>query len=322
MDPSGKARGKPAVDLEQPVFVCGVGRSGTSLVQSMLHAHPDLSFPAESHFFRRYVAPRTPRKLGLGDWHDLLAADAELAWTDVSVDELLAGEGDGEVDPQRIYRRLLKAVAERHGTTRVGDKDPRFVEVVPALHGRFPQAYLIQIVRDPRDVLLSRTRAAWARSRPWIAHVMICREQLIRGSTDGPAYFGDRYLQVQYEQLIDDPEPVLRELCQGLDLPYDPAMLSFGGPARELVTEVESSWKQETLGPLLTHNSGKWRNGLSRIQVLVTEALCLGVVPGADYRRSNPGRDGMLGVLVFVSASLLRIAARVGFRLRALLSRV
>ena len=49
------------VDLERPVLVCGIGRSGTSLLQSMLNAHHDLCFPPETHFFRRFVAEHRTR---------------------------------------------------------------------------------------------------------------------------------------------------------------------------------------------------------------------------------------------------------------------
>ncbi|MEM9380785.1 MAG: sulfotransferase, partial [Planctomycetota bacterium] len=100
------------VDVARPIFVCGVGRSGTSLLQAMLAAHPEVALPPETHVFRRYVAAHgTRRRVAHGtvdSFLRMLASDDDLGRAGVPSESLVAGEHDGEIDPARVYRRLLE----------------------------------------------------------------------------------------------------------------------------------------------------------------------------------------------------------------------
>ena len=88
-----------AVDVERPVVICGVGRSGTSLLQSMLNAHPELCFPPETHVFRRYVANAAARRryesLGPLALQAALQADADFARAGIEAGDFVT-HVDGE----------------------------------------------------------------------------------------------------------------------------------------------------------------------------------------------------------------------------------
>lgn len=280
----------PAVDLEHPVFVIGVGRSGTSLVQAMLDAHPALAFPPETHVFRRYVADEVARARrearGPAAFAAELERDEDFARAGVPAAELV--DLDAPLDVLAVFRRLLARCAEAQGKPRVGDKDPRNIDYLPALHLAFPGAHVLHVVRDPRDVLLSRTKAAWSAARPWWSHALIYREQPRRGRRLGAALFGARYHELRYEALLAEPEARLREVCAALELDFSPAMLAdFGASAARLVDQRELSWKRETLGPLLAANAGKWRAGLRPAQVRFTEAMCAEAFDELGYERSQ-----------------------------------
>lgn len=281
------------IDLDRPVLICGVGRSGTSLLHSMMNAHPELCFPPETHFFRRYVARG---RLG-PDWDEAqrlrllahLQADEDFGRVGIAPEQLLADRLADE-GPAGVFRALLREVAQRASKSRVGDKDPKNIDSLHALHAAFPDAYVIHVIRDPRDVLLSRMRAAWSASRPWWMHPLIYREQIKRGKRHGRELFGERYLELRYEDLISDAEAQLRRVCEHVDLEFDLAMLSFGESAAELVDAKEMSWKRETLGPLLSANTGKWRGTLSPAQVAYCEEICREAFLEHDYERSLPAR--------------------------------
>lgn len=278
------------VDARRPVLVCGVGRSGTSLLQSMLNAHPALALPPETHFFRRYVARRGLRKslevAGAPTFAERLAGDDDFQRAGISAEELLRPFEGRRLDLAAAYARLLATWAARDGKARVGDKDPRNLDFLPELHGVFPEAFVVHIVRDPRAVVESRTRAAWSKNRPWWAHALLAQDQLRRGRRVGEELFGDRYLELRYEALLADPEGELGRVCRHVDLPYDPAMLDFGGSARRLVGEREMSWKKETLGPLLPGNAEKWRERLDPRQVAFVEAVCTEAFDALGYERT------------------------------------
>ncbi len=288
----------PTCDLERPVFIIGVGRSGTSLLQSMLNAHPDLAFTPETHFFRRYVADEQKRRsfeqAGKRAFAATLSADEDFARAGISVDTVLA---DGtQLDLLESFRSLLRAGAEAAKKTRVGDKDPRNIDYLPALARDFPGALVLHVIRDPRDVLLSRTKAAWSAPRPWWSHPLIYREQLRRGRALGAQLFGARYLEVRYEALITDAEATLREVCEHIGLEWSVSMLEFSASAATLVAQRELPWKKETLGPLLADNTGKWREGLTTTQVRYTERVCSEAFDELGYQRSDDERS-YLGVI-------------------------
>jgi LPS sulfotransferase NodH len=279
------------VDLDRPVLICGVGRSGTSLLQSMMNAHPDLCFPPETHFFRRYVTGQDPQsKWDKTDREQLevaLGQDEEFSRAGISSSALLQNPLSAS-GPAGVFRALLQQTAIEEGKHRVGDKDPKNIDSLRELKLAFPRAHVIHVIRDPRDVLLSRMKAAWSAQRPWWMHPLIYREQLRRGKALGRTLFGARYLEVIYEDLIRSPQQTLQRVCQHVDLPWRPEMLAFGDSAAKLVDAKEMSWKQETLGPLLSKNSGKWRGQLTMLQVAVCEEVCREAFEEHGYEFSLP----------------------------------
>jgi hypothetical protein len=279
-----------AVDLAQPVLVCGVGRSGTSLLHSMLNAHPALAFPPETHFFRRYVVPRRTRaRLESGAveaFADVLSADHDFLRAGVTPSAALEGERDGALDLARVFRRILGNNAARQGKHRVGDKDPRNIDHLATLAVTFPHGYLLHVIRDPREVLLSRIRAAWSSGRPWWQHALLVEDQLRRGRALGVRLFGARYMEVHYEALVAAPEATLRAIARQVGIEYSAAMLEFRASAASLVHPRESSWKRETLGPLLADNIAKWRSGLAPSQIQFVERVSREAFDRAGYERS------------------------------------
>lgn len=287
---AGAASPCHVVDLERPVLVCGVGRSGTSLLHSMLNAHPALALPPETHFFRRYVVPqRTRARIERGTVDalaEILSADQDFLRAGVTPAEALENECDGALDLARVFTRVLEKNAARQGKYRIGDKDPRNIDHLATLADAFPRGHLLHVIRDPREVLLSRTRAAWSSGRPWWQHALLVEDQLRRGRQLGPRLFGARYMEVQYEALVSEPEVTLRAIASQIGVEYSEAMLEFRASAASLVDSRERSWKQQTLGPLLAGNTEKWRSGLSPAQIQFVERVSREAFDRAGYRRS------------------------------------
>jgi len=271
--------------IPSPIFVVGVGRSGTSLLHSMLNSHPDISCLPEIHFFRRYLARRVVRKWvdvrGPDRFLELLMDDREFARCGISPRTLLSPflEGREIFSAKAAYRRLLEL--HLHSTSSggptpkyLGVKDPRLLDYLDDLRRVFPQGRVLQIVRDPRDVLVSRMGAEWSAGRHWLLHVLTYNTQMKLARARAQTTLSDWYWTVRYEDLLEEPESQLARLCAWLEIGYSKQMLSFQHAARELVSTNEYSWKKETLGPLLRKNHGKWRECLSKTQREITEAIC------------------------------------------------
>jgi len=305
------------------VFIVGVGRSGTSLLQSMLAANPEIVAPPETGLLRRYV---------IGGHLDKLVASVGLqrARIDLLADprvqrlgeEALAeisrwpdGAGDRAIE---LYRRLMRRWGQGNFHVLMVDKDPRLVEHLRWLNEWFPDAHAIHVVREPRDVLASKKLARWSRRRPSLLHILAGLLQLRLGLEEGPAVFGDRYREVRYESLLTDPRSVLSDLCQWLKVTYTDAMLEFQSSARQLVASDEVAWKKETIGPLLSDNVGKWRNVLVPFEAACAAAAFAPYLQQFDYRLKDKDDTDMAPSALVASACavLLRLVVSLALTLR------
>ena len=269
------------------ILVVGVGRSGTSLLQSMLASHPGVSSLPETSFFRRYVARGTLSKLfkrnGMAEVRGWLAKDDLVARTDIGLDRLLV---DGENNPNRIDEQAYANLIEWHRrNNHIVDKDPRLIEYLSVFSDRYPEAHIVHIVRDPRDVLLSKKKAQWSRSGHTWKHALAYRAQFRLGVEYGKNV-GNLYHEVSYEELISDPVRVLTSLCQQIGIAFEDRMLDFATAARSIVSDSELQWKQETLGRLLVGNSGKWESELSVEEIVLIEKACAEGMTHGGYAAS------------------------------------
>jgi hypothetical protein len=131
-------------------FVCGAPKSGTTWLQRILDAHPQVCCSGEGHFIERFSFKVAAV---VNDYNRLLTAETEQVYegrpyygpiTQADFDEIVRGF---------ILSRLQ---ARTDGATRwMGDKTPSYTRHLEQLHRLFPQARIFHIVRDPRDVAVS-----------------------------------------------------------------------------------------------------------------------------------------------------------------------
>jgi hypothetical protein len=264
-----------------PVVV-GVGRSGTTLLRLMLDAHPDLCVPGETGFLLPvFEALRAGEQLdadrfahlvtSFPTWPDLATDPAEFLAAVRRLDPFSVGRGTRE-----FYRRY----AEVRGKSRWGDKTPVYGQFVPELLAVLPEAHLLHIIRDGRDVALS-LRTTWFApgegmaelARSWAAQVRSTRE-LAAGT--------DHCTEVRYEDLLAQPEDTLRRVCAAIDLDYRPAMLTYHHHAVGRLSEMRDRTLPDgvtvitqqrrldnhrfTSRPPDPGRAGRWRTELSRAE--------------------------------------------------------
>lgn len=289
-----------ASDIERPVVVLGVGRSGTSLVHSMLHAHPEIVLLPETHFFRQYVGPVLSRMWidvrGARHFKQVLERDRYFCRAGIETGNLLAPFFSGKMDftVAAAHRRLLVCYLEKYlpdkksdAPVRVGFKDPRLIDFLPALGNVYPKATVVHIIRDPRDVLVSRRKAEWSRGRSDLSHIFAYRLQMGRGRRTGTRVFGDQYLELRYEDLLAAPRVALKRVCAHVDIPFRERMLHFTDSAEELVAEDERAWKKETTNPLDQNNTGNWEGEVDAGTLELVERFCVRAFPDLGYVQSG-----------------------------------
>ena len=219
-------------------FVVGVNRSGTTLLRMMLDSHPQLAIPPETHFVPELIALC---RSGGASSRDLARAVAQgREWGDFGLTEQqleTAFDLLPKRDPGAVLRAFYALCADRAGKPRAGDKTPAYGRAMLEIKAALPEALFVHVIRDGRDVALSiRDRAQGDRplgriARRWRRRILGAREQ-----AQG---LGRSYLEVRYESLVREPEPVLRGLCEELQLPWEAAMLSYTGRAASRLREMD-----------------------------------------------------------------------------------
>ncbi len=220
--------GQGGADL---LFIIGLPRSGTSLLEQMLAAHPGVHGAGELPFFGELV-------------HRVIGA---------SEDErpaLLGRLGDE-------YRRRLPASGT--GTRLISDKMPLNFRYLPLIRRVFPDARIVHCRRDLRDTGLSclftdfadqalgfATRLDWLSS--YLAHY---RQLMLKWCADYSPVFA-----LDYERLVTAPQPVLLELLQFCGLDWDPACLEFSTQQRVTATASHAQVRE----PLHQRSIGRWRH--------------------------------------------------------------
>lgn len=140
----------------RPLFVCGSPKSGTTWLQKILDAHPQIACAGEGHFIEQIANPMVRLLRG---YNVKLKQVDERVFQGRAPYQPLAEAEIIQVAREMIVRLMLRQQPPA-GTVWFGDKTPRYTEGLKELKILFPAARFIHIVRDPRDVAVSRLHHA------------------------------------------------------------------------------------------------------------------------------------------------------------------
>jgi hypothetical protein len=270
-----------------PIFIVGCPRSGTTLLRDLLRAHPRITFPLESRvipeLYRSHGEPRDRAHARR------IAADLLGTW-DITTWRL--GLKPTDLDHQRSFAELTAQLyatwAQREDKPRWGDKTPLYVLELETLLALFPDAKVINIVRDGRAVALSLMRQPWGPTNPYTAALM-WRRTVAAGRQAAARLGSSVFLSVRYERLLADPEGELRRICEFLREPFDPAMLT---PSRlPTPSGRPNPWPAHREAAIDSANAGRWRAEMSSAERCVFESVAGEELRVAGYGLScAPGR--------------------------------
>ena len=183
-------------------FVVGVGRSGTTLLRLMLDAHPALTIPPETHFAPELIAAAGKRRASAEGLAEIVVSQRQ--WGDFGLDEARAARRLEALDPLdagAALRAFYGLYAERAGKPRWGDKTPIYVEHMREIAAALPEARFVHLIRDGRDVALSRIRRALDDPPPVDRVAKNWRQRI--GAARKQARRVDHYPELRYEDLVD-----------------------------------------------------------------------------------------------------------------------
>jgi len=230
---------------QSPVFVIGFPRSGTTLLEQMLDAHPDFRSMDE----RGYVYQLIERMEHAGQRYP-----ADLAnLTQQEADQLRA-----------VYGRLVGHTLPDLGARRLVDKNPLNMLCLPMILRLFPDACIVLCIRHPCDVLLSCSMQAFR--SPAFRTMCSSLPRLARGYTEAfeqccrhIEVFKPRVLEWRYESVVADPGAAVANLGDFLEVMDASAMMDFAGNARRKQFIATPSYAQVTQ-PVSPAAVGRWEH--------------------------------------------------------------
>jgi hypothetical protein len=309
-----------------PIFIVGNSRSGTTLMARILGNHPDIFKFEELHFFEELWNPTvTPVSLpsekslqlaarllniqrnGYLTQKNSLEEFREEAQTVIkSLPELIS--------PPLVFKSFLNYECHRHHKTIPCDHTPRNVLYMEEILELYPSARIINMIRDPRDVLLSQKRR-WRRPFLSLSHKLPRREAIrywvnyhsitISKLWNVNIKAGDRYEEdrriysLKFEDLVRGPEMMVQQVCNFLSIDFEPSMLE--------VPQIGSSNQVDQ--PLSTgidrHKAQGWKTGgLSETEIFICQKINQSLMEKHGYKLETIFPNPLLLMISLVSFPL------------------
>jgi len=274
--------------MAPPVIVLGVGRSGTTLLRVMLDRSSELAIPYET-FFVPQLAHRHGKRPKLDAFLDDLGRLRTLYDWGITPEDVRPRLRDGMTTSEAIAA-IFETYAERQGKPRWGDKTPLYMQQLPLLERLFPDAIWVHLVRDGRDAALSFLELpegfsgkTWALPRTVPQFAARWRTEILAARRLG-RHAGNRYLELRYEDLVAEPEPNLRLVCEHASLTWEPQLLDHTRPS-----DTAHMPEHRNLAQPPTPGLRDWRSQMSRDDALAFEQVAGDVLQSSGYELLEPG---------------------------------
>ncbi len=284
--PAGNSGSAPAAANNEPFFIVGAPRSGTTLLQSILMGHSRVHIPPETHFIKILV-------------DDIpLAAPLTSEQVHTAVEKIVTHSRWEVMDfPAQDFRASAMALAEpkladilnliynhqlrRAGKLRFADKTPSYIGYIPQLLSIYPGARFIHLIRDGHDVAMSMADMKWGQA--YQGHRFAWSEAIQCGSALKNMPFADRILEVRYEAMVLHLETTIRDVCAFLGEQFEPGMLEWHSRVDLSVPAGERWYHQKLYQPILPDAIAVWRRKLSTVECFLMEASLYRDLETANY---------------------------------------
>jgi hypothetical protein len=281
-----------------PVFVIGCGRSGTTLLYHMILSAGNFAvYRTESNVinlleprFGDLSKQRNKERL-LKAWYDSrLYALSGLDRQKISAKVMAECRNGGD-----FLRIIMEEMAREQGVERWAECTPEHLLYMDRIKKTIPEALIVHIIRDGRDVALSMEKGNWIRPFPWqkeqrLAVSGLYWEWMIQEGRKSGRKLGADYTEVRFEDLVIEPRETLARLGQFIDhdLDYDRIRQVGIGSVSEPNTSFKPGPNEGKFNPV-----GRWKDKLSPADLGTFEGLVGGTLEELGYPLATKDWDSL-----------------------------
>ncbi len=269
-----------------------LGNHSRILALNELHYFGDLWSPGSK------VSPLDDTKLKTIAAH-LLARQSHGIWRGTPTEtekqqaaDIVAQLDDSQKNGRDLFAAVVDWIANQHGNTIVTEQTPRNIFYARHLLDHYPDALVIQLVRDPRAVLASQ-KGRWRRKwlggantpwpeiiRVWANYHPITISKLWKKSVEAGLCLAShpRFMSLRFEDLVSDPQSQIEKICTFIGVEYQPGMSNVpqvGSSSRHNVGDKQG---------ISTDALQAWRNSLSPGEVAFCEGLTKAMMARYGYQ--------------------------------------
>jgi hypothetical protein len=277
-------------------FILGRHRSGTTLLRTLLDAHPNINIPLETPFiFTLY-----PKYKNIKYWDDKqllelyndLSTYLNFEYLQINKEQLRSDLFTAERTNSfqnfvKIIYSNYSSIYKKEEITLLGDKNPLYAIYPDKLFRIFPDAKFIFLTRDYRDHIISIKKIDFeAHSIPLLAYKWrLAAKKNLQLSKMYPKQF----FHIRYEELVKHPEVQMQKICDFLGLPYSADILNFHQKKDkmiELYTEEDlDKYHSSLYKPIKSDKTGIWEKQLTKHQIKMADSVVGKYAEALGYQR-------------------------------------
>ena len=261
---------------EQPIFVVGTMRSGSTLFRLILDAHPRISISEETGFMGALAATKQ-----IPHWQHGRGWYQRIGWSEAEFDARL----------REFYCGLFERHAREQGKPRWGEKTPFHSGHMAQMATVFPDAVFVGIVRHPGAVVHSLMRKFHYELADAAAYWDSTNREILRR---GLELGDDRFALLRYEDLVEHPEQTLRELVGWLGEPWSDDLLRHNDVQAAQGAPRVSAGNTRPRDPIKADLADRWADALQGPERGQLAALTGELAGFFGYDPARPGAPGTL----------------------------
>jgi len=241
--------------MAEPTFIGGAFRSGTTLLRAMLAQHSTIASGLETYWFDLDLTDKQAPQL-----QDRLGKLCRFFNVDMPRLQDIAAQA---ASAEQFLDLFMGEVARREGKSRWAEKTPGNVAHMGRILRFWPQARILHIVRDPKDVFASLHQGGKSGGPAGFAEIWCNIVGKARRDAASMGIVGKSYLELRYETLVTAPEQTMRQVLDFIGAAWEPNVAQFAGKQDDfdkvLAVTGKSSTTLEALRlPLNQDKIGAW----------------------------------------------------------------
>lgn len=288
---------------EDPIFITGVYRSGTTFISNILNAHPllNVSYDTVNYFrfiLKKGIAPHNYTDIVSNINSRLNKRYNIILNRDRIVQEI---QESAIINHKVIYSAVMNSLFG-YSNKRWGEKALLEWTNIPTFLSMFSKGKAIHLIRDPRDVLASYKNMTVETGEKYLDAIFATMHSMDTAIIYQQNFSCERYCILKYEDLVTDTRGAVQKMCIFLDLDFCEEILIPNNykdrHGKKFNCKGHSAYKENNYEDGLP--LGRWKTGLSKFEIDFTESLLSKQMKYFNYQLSDNYKENNIAELLSV----------------------